>query len=58
MDDRIKGEQYQDNVERLGQNDEETVEFESEMPQLQGDDVEFTPDERLEEEVSEGVEEI
>lgn len=38
------------------QQDQEIVEFDAEMPQVQNDDVEFVPDEKLEEEITESEE--
>jgi hypothetical protein len=35
--------------------EEELVEFDAEMPQLEGDDVEFIADDKLEEEIEEEI---
>lgn len=43
---------------RINQNDtqdHELVEFESEMPRLESDDVEFVADEQLEDEITEEI---
>lgn len=50
MDNRI-------NKEQRGE-EQEIVDFESEMPQISSDDVEFIPDDKLEEDIVEETDEI
>lgn len=52
MDNRIENLEQQDYERRK---ERESVEFDAEMPQLYGDDIEFIPDERGDDELADEI---